>query len=378
MAQPGLSIPAGSRVRARSIEVTMTPRALLPFLAAGGLASSLLAAAPPVAPSGVARDVPFDAGWRFHRGDAPGADRTAFDDSSWREVDLPHDWSIEDLPSPDGVKRSGPFDKVLSAGKVSTGWVVGGTGWYRKHFRLPALDDRRVEVRFDGVYMDADVWLNGRLLGHQPYGYSSFALDLTPCAAEGDNVLAVRVKNEGQNTRWYSGSGIYRHVWLTTTGPFRVPLWGVVVTTPEVSAAAATVSVAVDLANDGEAAPDARVRVRLVGPDGEAAGQGEVPVALPARGAASAKANADLAKPRLWSPATPALYRAVVEVVAGGSVVDRVEQAFGIRRIEIDAEKGLRVNGEPYEMKGACVHHDNGPLGSRPRSTGPRSGGSRS
>ena len=341
----------------------MTPRALLPALAAACLASTLATAAPPAMPAGVTRDVPFDDGWRFHRGDAPGADRAAFDDSSWRKVDLPHDWSIEDLPSPDGVKRSGPLDKELSAGKASTGWVVGGTAWYRKRFRLPALGDRCFEIRFDGVYMNADVWLNGRLLGHQPYGYSSFAFDLTPYARAGENVLAVKVKNEGQNSRWYSGSGIYRHVWLTTTGPLRVALWGAAVTTPEVSPEKAGVSVAVELENDGPAAPDARVRVRLVGPDGAVAGQGEAASAVPARGAATAAVKADVPKPRLWSPATPALHRVVVEVVAGGAVVDRLEQTFGIRKIEIDAGEGLRVNGVPYEMKGACMHHDNGPLG---------------
>jgi beta-galactosidase len=341
----------------------MTPRALVLSLAAALLATSL-AAAPAGAPPAVARDLPFDDGWRFHRGDAPGADRIAFDDSAWRKLELPHDWSIEDLPSPDGVKRSGPFDKELSAGKEATGWVVGGTGWYRKHFRLPALGDRRAEIRFDGVYMNADVWLNGRLLGHQPYGYSSFAFDLTPYAQAGENVLAVRVRNEGQNSRWYSGSGIYRHVWLTTTGPLRVPLWGVAVTTPEVSAEDAAVSVAVELENDGPAAPDARVRVRLLGSDGGAVGQGEAPGAVGARGRATATVKVDVAKPRLWSPTTPSLYRAAVEVLAGGLVVDRVEQPFGIRKIEIDAEKGLRVNGVPWEMKGACLHHDNGPLGS--------------
>jgi beta-galactosidase len=341
----------------------MTPRRLLPLVVAW-LASAIAAAAPSAAARGVARDAPFDDAWRFHRGDAPGADQVAFDDSSWRTVDLPHDWSIEDLPSPDGVKRSGPFDQELSAGKAATGWVVGGTGWYRKRFRLAALGDRRALVRFDGIYMDADLWINGRHLGHQPYGYSSFALDLTPHVATGDNVLAVRVRNEGQNSRWYSGSGIYRHAWLTMTGPLRVPLWGVTVTTPEVTAASATVIVAVDLANDGGAVPDARVRVRLVGPDGRSVGSGEATLAVPAQETASAAVKVGVKQPQLWSPATPALHRAVVDVVAGGEVVDRVEQTFGVRRIEIDAERGLRVNGVPYEMRGACVHHDNGPLGS--------------
>jgi len=340
----------------------MTPRVLVPAAVAAFLAASLAAALVVPRPA-VARDVPFDDGWRFHRGDVSGADRVSFDDSAWRTLDVPHDWSIENLESPDGVKRSGPFDEELSAGKAATGWVVGGTGWYRKRFRLPALGDRRVEVRFDGVYMDAEVWLNGRLLGREPYGYSSFAFDITPYAALGENVVAVRVRNEGRNSRWYSGSGLYRHVWLTTTGPLRVSLWGVAVTTRDVSAGRANVDVAVDLANEGPGAPDGRVRVRLLGPDGAAVGQGEAPSAVAARGTARASVSVSVAGPRLWSPATPSLYRATVEVLAGGLVVDRFEQRFGIRRIEIDAERGLRVNGVPYEMKGACLHHDNGPLG---------------
>ena len=340
----------------------MTPRVLVPAAVAAFLAASLAAALVVPRPA-VARDVPFDDGWRFHRGDVSGADRVSFDDSAWRTLDVPHDWSIENLESPDGVKRSGPFDEELSAGKAATGWVVGGTGWYRKRFRLPALGDRRVEVRFDGVYMDAEVWLNGRLLGREPYGYSSFAFDITPYAALGENVVAVRVRNEGRNSRWHSGSGLYRHVWLTTTGPLRVSLWGVAVTTRDVSAGRANVDVAVDLANEGPGAPDGRVRVRLLGPDGAAVGQGEAPSAVAARGTARASVSVSVAGPRLWSPATPSLYRATVEVLAGGLVVDRLEQRFGIRRIEIDAERGLRVNGVPYEMKGACLHHDNGPLG---------------
>jgi beta-galactosidase len=341
----------------------MTPRKVLLPLVAACLASSALAATPTATAPGVTRDAPFDEGWRFHRGEAPGAHQASFDDSSWRSVDLPHDWSIENLPPGDAAVRSGPFDRELSAGKASTGWVVGGTGWYRKRFRLSPLADRHLEVRFDGVYMDSEVWLNGRILGRQPYGYSSFVLDLTPHAVRGDNVLAVHVRNEGQNSRWYSGSGLYRHVWLTTTGPLRVPVWGVTVTTPEVTPARARVSVAVDLSNGGRAASAARVRVTLVGPGGEAVGRGEAPVTVPGRSALVATVTMDVAVPRLWSPDAPALYRASVEVVASGHVADRVEQPFGIRRVEIDAQNGLRLNGVPYEMKGACVHHDNGPLG---------------
>ena len=338
------------------------------LLASGLLLSSDAAAATAAVPRAerAARTVSFDSGWRFALGDPAGAERPGFDDSSWRTLDLPHDWSIEDLANPDGVTRSGPFDRNASAGKEATGWVVGGTGWYRKRFRLPATaKDRRVELVFDGAYMEAEVWANGRKAGENVYGYSTFAVDLTPhLDRAAENVVAVRVRNEGPNSRWYSGSGLYRHVWLTTTGPLRVPLWGVSVTTPEVSAAVATVKVAVELANDTAFARSPVVRVRLEPVvAGAPAVSGSSKVTVPAAGLATAQAKVEVASPRLWSPDSPALYRAVVEVVDGASVVDRVAQTFGIRKVEIDAERGLRVNGRPWKMKGACVHHDNGSLG---------------
>ncbi len=201
------------------------------------------------APVGPAREQSFDSGWRFIRGDVKGADQPEFNDTRWRALDLPHDWSIEDLPGHDG-----PFDRDRSEGKQSTGWVVGGTGWYRKRFSAQGIPDgRRVELRFDGVYMDSEAWLNGHLLGRHPYGYTSFAYDITDhLTRENDNLLAVRVRNEGRNSRWYSGSGIYRHVWLTVTGDLRVPRWGLSVTIPEVSRESATVKVAVKIENLGK------------------------------------------------------------------------------------------------------------------------------
>src|SRR6185437_3068791 len=160
----------------------------------------------------------FTADWRFHRGDASGAESASFEDSEWRTLDLPHDWSIEDLPAaPDDhdtiwsrgtdLLRAGPFDIYASEGQGSTGWTVGGVGWYRKTFQalqLPA--GGKVEIRFEGVYMNADVWLNGAHLGNHPYGYTGFAFDLTPHLKPGPNTLAVRVSNTGKNSRWYSGS----------------------------------------------------------------------------------------------------------------------------------------------------------------------------
>ena len=216
------------------------------------------------------RDLPFDSDWRFFLGDTATAAHPEFDDTGWRRLDLPHDWSIEDRPgapkmaeswvpqvelwnhgghpadakpvspelpivmasvpppSPDGPPRQvGPFDVEATAFGWGTGWTVGGTGWYRKHFSLTDLAaDEQVDIRFDGAFLITEVWLNGVAIGSNNNGYLGFAFDLTPhLRADGNNVLAVRVANEGETARWYSGSGIYRHVWLSRTGAVRVPFF---------------------------------------------------------------------------------------------------------------------------------------------------------
>jgi beta-galactosidase len=481
------------------------------------------------------RDRNFDADWKFLRADAPGAERPDFDDSDWRALDVPHDWSIEDLPPADKaipsfavvegkwrfhkgddpawknpflddtewqevqlpdnwahhsnytqdnacgwfrrhipllvpaeakevelllgkihdadetylngarigglgsfppgfqtasdqerryrvparmvhgdgtdvlavrvfhgtgpggmteagspIGRAGPFDPGASPGGASTGHVLGGTGWYRKHFRLDSQDAAKaVSVRFDGIYMDADVWLNGQSLGNHPYGYTSFAYDLTPrlSPAGQENLLAVRVRNEGKNSRWYSGSGIYRHVWLTVTDPLHVALWGIQVTTPRVSGEAATVKVATTIEGPASAGPERRlqaaaastvattveeltnagdvsVRTRLIGPNGKVVKSAQSSARSQDAANTTTEQVFDLPSPQFWSLQTPRLYVAEVELVAGGTVRDRCNAPFGIRSVEVDAERGLRLNGQPIKLKGGCVHHDNGPLGS--------------
>ena len=176
----------------------------------------------------------FDADWRFVKDSAIDASVIAFDDSKWRVLDLPHDWSIEDLPNQTSDTIAGPFSKS-SIGQSATGFTVGETGWYRKKFTTAKADEKKLfTIHFDGVYMNSDVWLNGHHLGNHPYGYTPFYYDLTPYLnpAGQENVLAVKVQNEGKNSRWYSGSGIYRHVWLTITNPVHVEQWGVYITTP--------------------------------------------------------------------------------------------------------------------------------------------------
>ena len=322
------------------------------------------------------REQPFDSGWLFYRGDATGAEKPGFSDAAWRTLDLPHDWSIEDLPPrPEAAGKNapgtsspiqtGPFDFELSQGKESTGWVLGGTGWYRKHFsvaKLPA--STHVEAVFDGIYMNAEVWLNGVLLGNHPYGYMGFAFDLTAhLNRDGDNVIAVRVRNEGRNSRWYSGSGIYRHVHLAVTRRVRIPQWGIQVTTPDVSRESAMVKVVTRFENLGQATESIVVRLRLLDPAGNVLGVREGVEVVGKEDQAEVALALAVIEPKLWSPKTPRLYRAEVEVASGGLVLDSVSIPFGIRSIEVDASHGLRINGEVVKLKGGCVHHDNGVLG---------------
>ncbi len=319
---------------------------------------------------------PFNDEWRFYRGDAPGADAESFDDSNWRTLDVPHDWSIEDLPlvkdNGEGAiwdagstpLHTGPFSLYASEGQIATGWTVGGVGWYRKTFETPQAPDLKTELGFEGVYMNCDVWLNGAHLGNHRYGYTEFAFDLTPHLKDGRNTVAVRVNNAGRNSRWYSGSGIFRKVWLRVAGELRIPAQGVHVTTPEVAKETAMVNVDVTVESSAASATRVKVRVRLLDQSGATAGEAQAPVTVPASGSETAMCAVRLTNPRLWSPADPQLYRAEVVVEADRRIADATWLQIGVRKVDIDAAQGLRINGESLKLRGGCVHHDNGPLGS--------------
>ena len=321
----------------------------------------------------------FDDGWLFFRGDAVGAQEAAFDDTAWRKVDLPHDWSIEDLPAHPAVNGSeaiwqncdcpesiGPFSMMKSEGTSATGWVVGGIGWYRKSFPAPSLaQGGRAVLLFDGVYRNSELWVNGKEVGKHPYGYTAFYFDVTDLLnATGNNVLALKVSNTGKNSRWYSGSGIDRHVALVTSGRVSIPVWGVHVQSSEISAGAATVTVHVQMTNHDARGATAKIVCRLVDEQGQVAATVNEEKRLDAKGAGEAVLVAKVSGPKLWSPNAPNRYTAEIEVSCAGAVVDRAATPFGIREVMVDAEHGLRINGESYKLKGACVHHDNGPLGS--------------
>jgi len=303
----------------------------------------------------------FDADWRFHRGGAQGADEPEFDDTKWRKVDLPHDWSIEDLPG-----TGSPFSPDAIS-QASGGFTTGGTGWYRKTFTIPAADKgRRIQVQFDGVYMNAEVYINGKRMGKHPYGYTSFWYDITDRIRFGEkNVLAVKVRNEGENSRWYAGSGIYRHVWLKTLHPLHVAQWGTFITTPVVSTSAARVQVQTKVMNETRDVAAVKVVTRIMDAAGQQVAVAESVQEMDSLAAGHWRQDMTVRNPALWSVDEPVLYTAITEVYQGAQLTDKVSTPFGIRTISADAVNGFRLNGQPLELKGGCVHHDNGPLGAK-------------
>jgi len=332
-------------------EPNMNRRTFCAILPAAGALRPAEAASPEQPPR---ERLLFDHDWRFLLGDPAGAEAPAYDAAGWRTVDVPHDWSIEG--------RIDPTNPMGGSG----GFFPAGVGWYRRIFNVPdAWSGRRVSVEFEGVYMNATAYINGQELGTHPYGYTSFSHDLTGRLKPGpDNVLAVRVdQSKHRNSRWYAGSGIYRHVWLNVTAAVHVAPWGVFVTTPEVNAARARVSVKTRIANDSGAPSKVALRTVVYGPSGAAAGQSDSNAAVDPRQSVEVNREITVETPTLWSPESPNLYRAVTRMIEDGKAVDEVATPFGIRSIEWSAGKGFLLNGKPLKMTGGCVHHDNGPLG---------------
>jgi len=294
----------------------------------------------------------FNTNWKFHRGEALGAEKPAASDQSWRPLELPHDWSIE-----------GPYGEQWAS---ATAFLPGGVGWYRKSFALPAgFAGKQVFVYFDGVYKNSSVWLNGHLLGKRPSGFASFQYELTPyLRATGPNVLAVKVEHtEVADSRWYTGSGIYRNVYLLATAPVHVQPWGVAFTTPTVSAAAATGQVAVAFANTSARTATVLVTSTLLDSLGHTVATAQRSV--PTKASASGTATLALAirQPQLWSAAHPHLYRLRTTLAVNGKPTDEVSEEVGIRSIRFDANQGFFLNGENLKLKGVCLHDDAGALG---------------
>lgn len=305
--------------------------------------------------SGKERAELFVSGWRFHLGNPEGdASRQDFDDGAWRLLDLPHDWSIE-----------GDFSADHPARKEG-GALPGGLGWYRKVFGASReWQGKKVFVDFDGVYMNSEVFVNGNSLGVRPYGYSSFRYDLTPYLKWGErNVLAVKVDNSTQpNSRWYSGSGIYRNVWLTVVEPVHVGHWGTFVTTPEVTGEKAVMEVRTMVKNDGQAGRRVGVVSTLLDARGRmVAGQSGF-VDVPAGGCSEASHTLIMTAPELWSTEHPYLYKVRTELKVDGRSVDTYYTTTGVRHFKFDARTGFWLNGKHMKINGVCMHHDLGCLG---------------
>lgn len=295
----------------------------------------------------------FDYNWKFYLGDNPQASSNNLNDSKWRNLNLPHDWSIEGKIDPNNASGS------------EGGFYPTGLGWYRKTFKLPAsLKGKKISLYFEGVYMNAEVFVNGKSLGIRPYGYSAFSHELTPYLNfNKENVIVVKVDNSQQkNSRWYSGSGIYRHVWMVVNDPVHIDLWGTQITTPKVATNRATVEVRTSLKNETSVSQMVSLITNIYKKNAKV-GTVAQNVELPANSLKEVTQTLTVANPKLWSPETPELYKASSTVLKGGKQLDANSSLFGIRLLSFSASTGFLLNGKHVILNGGCVHHDNGFLG---------------
>lgn len=296
----------------------------------------------------------FNSGWRFHLGDVPEASGTDFEDDGWRLLNLPHDWAIE-----------GDFSEDNPSG-TGGGALPGGVGWYRKTF-VPEKSEsgKRFRIVFDGVYMNSDVFINGISLGHRPYGYITFSYDLTPYLRWGEkNVVAVRVDNAEQpNSRWYSGCGIYRNVWLVKTGDVHVAEWGTYVTALSADNAQAVLNVETRVTNEGDGNMQVTVRSSLRDADGNVVSVGDTDCQAVSGKETEVSQQFVVENPELWDVTRPYLYTLVTELMDGETCIDLYETPVGIRSFSFDSREGFVLNGRQVKINGVCLHHDLGCLG---------------
>ncbi len=276
------------------------------------------------------------------------------DTSKWQTIQLPHDWSIELPTDPQAPAKGGG------------GYFPAGTGWYRHEFRAPeSWRDQRVSVEFEGVYRNAEVWMNGFSMGKHNYGYTPFRYDLTKHLKWGEkNTLAVRVDNSEQpNSRWYSGSGIYRHVWLHVTNPVYIEDEGISITTSQAAEEAALIACEVEVTNDTDEQRQCEVVINILDSKDNMVASASINCLVGSRSQSALAQKITIPKPKLWSPEFPFLYTAQFQLVSGDRLLDSSSIQFGIRTVEVSASQGLLLNGKSVLLCGANVHHDNGPLG---------------
>jgi beta-galactosidase len=297
----------------------------------------------------------FNSNWRFFLGQVADAEKSGFNDASWRQLNLPHDWSIE-----------GEFSEKNPA-SPGGGALPGGLGWYRKTFRLAESDKaKKIFVEFDGVYRNSEVWINGHSLGKRPFGYISFSYELTPFLKFGNesNTITVKVDNSQQpNSRWYSGSGIYRNVWLTKVNPVFIPQWGTYLTTPQVLDKEADVKIQVKVKNQSTANATFTLQSTIFDKSGKLITVTKADVSVAKDTIFEFTQNLKVTNPQLWSFDSPNLYKVITEIKMNGKAVDAYETPLGIRSFSFDAKRGFLLNGKPQKILGVCNHHDLGCLG---------------
>jgi beta-galactosidase len=299
----------------------------------------------------------FTADWRFLQSDAPGAESPTFDDSAWKPVTLPHDWSI-----------AGPVEENAPS-RAAGGFFPTGIGWYRKTLTLAKLDpSKRTFIAFDGIMANSDVYCNGEPLGHRPYGYVSFNYDLTPHLHAGKNIVAVRVDDSQQPaSRWYPGAGINRQVRLITTSAVHIAPWDTVVTTPKVSAESATIHVHVTVTNDSDQPATVALNPELISPTGTHLSTGQAfrskPTPVPAHGSADLDAETTLSRPDRWDLSHGVLYTAHATLLSSNKPIDDEQVLFGIREFHFDPDQGFFLNGVHHKIYGVALHTDAGALG---------------
>jgi len=313
----------------------------------------LLASTLHAAPSGPRQIQQFTTGWRFLQADAPGAEQPAFDDASWQTVALPHDWAIAGPVNPDNPSGQGG------------GFFPAGIGWYHKTFAFNPKPDRHTFIIFDGVMANSDVYCNGALLGHHPYGYTSFFYDLTPHLHAGTNTIAVRVDDSQQPaSRWYPGAGINRQVRLVTVSDIHIVPWGTFVTTPQVSAASATIHVASSVVNQSKSAEHVSLAITLIAPNGHAVKTFTSPAeTIEPNQTTTLDAETEISHPDRWDLGHGSLYAVKATLLRNGKSADNEDVPFGIRAFHFDADKGFFLNGVHHKIYGVALHTDAGALG---------------
>ena len=297
----------------------------------------------------------FNYNWKFYPGDDSLAREIAYDDSQWRNLNLPHDWSIE-----------GEFSQDHPA-TTAGGALPTGIAWYRKTFTLPLeLKDKSAFIDFDGIYRNSEVWINGHYLGIRPNGYISFRYELTPYLKAGKekNVIAVRVDNSAQpNSRWYTGSGIYRNVRLVTTGPVHIDHWGTYATTPRISSDSAIVDLSVRLCNETGIPANVSLKTVILNADGKKVTDKDIISFAMQDSLAEIRQVLAVSEPVLWSVENPYLYTAITGVYRNKEIIDCYETVFGIRYYDFNIDSGFSLNGKQMKILGVCIHHDLGALG---------------